>query len=153
MRAKQKLKELGIKLPEAVKPLASYIPARLESDFVFTSGQISFVDGKLKYTGLVGKDLTVEEGYDAARICCINALAAVNSVVGALDKIESIVKLTGFVASAPGFTDQAAVVNGASELLFQIFGEAGKHARTAIGVNLLPFNAPVEVEMIVKLIR
>ncbi|MFQ5789572.1 MAG: RidA family protein [Acidobacteriota bacterium] len=146
-----RLQQLGIQLPPVAKPVAAYVPAIRQGHWVFTSGQIPFVEGKLKYAGVVGADVSEEEAYDAARVCCLNALAAVQSVAGNLDKIENIVRVIGFVASAPGFTNQAKVMNGASELLAEIFGDAGKHARSAIGTSVLPLNAPVEVEMIVRL--
>ena len=146
-----KLKEMGISLPPVAKPVAAYVPAVLTDRYVYTSGQIPFVEGELKYKGRVGGDLTDKEGYEAARICVLNCLSAVKSVAGSLDSIERIVKVTGFVNSAQGFYGQPGVINGASELLGQIFGEAGRHARSAVGVSELPLNAAVEVEMIVKL--
>jgi enamine deaminase RidA (YjgF/YER057c/UK114 family) len=145
-----RLKELGIILPEVAAPLAAYVPAVKAGDFVYTAGQLPFVDGKLKYIGVVGRDVTLEEAADAARICALNAIAAVKSVLGDLDEVEQVVKLTGWVASADNFTDQPKVINGASELVGEIFGESGKHARAAVGVNTLPLGTPVEVEMIVK---
>ena len=151
MSIAEKLKALGIILPEVPAPVAAYVPAVKAGDFVFTAGQIPFVEGKLKYAGVVGKDLTLDQGIEAARLCALNAIAAVKSVVPDLDQIEQVVKLTGWIASANDFTDQAKVMNGASELVGQIFGAAGKHARAAVASNVLPLNAPVEVEMIVKL--
>jgi len=147
----EKLTELGITLPEAPAPVAAYVPAVQAGGFVFTAGQLPMVEGKLKYTGVVGKDLTLEQAVDAARICALNGVAAVKSLIGDLDKVERVVKLTGWVASTNDFTDQAKVLNGASELVGEIFAEAGKHARAAVASNVLPLNAPVEVEMIVKL--
>ena len=146
-----KLKEMGIELPEAPKPLAAYVPAVQAGDFVFSSGQIPMAAGELKYKGKVGADLTEEQGQEAARQCAINCLSAVKGLVGSLDKIEKITKVTGFVNSAPGFTAQPKVINGASEFLGEVFGEAGKHARSAVGVSELPLNAAVEVEVIIKL--
>jgi enamine deaminase RidA (YjgF/YER057c/UK114 family) len=146
-----KIKELGYELPETPKPLAAYVPAVLVKDIVYTAGQGTLVKGEIKYTGIVGKDLTEEEGKKAAEICALNCLAAVKSVIGSLDKIEQIVKLTVFVNSADNFYNQPEVANGASELLGKIFGEKGAHARSAVGVNALPRNIAVEVEMIVKL--
>ena len=151
MSITEKLNELGITLPQVPTPVAAYVPAVKAGDFVFTAGQIPFVEGKLKYAGVVGKDLTLEQGIEAAQLCALNAIAAVKSVISDLDQIEQVVKLTGWVASANDFTDQAKVMNGASELVGRIFGEAGKHARAAVASNVLPLNAPVEVEMIVKL--
>ena len=144
------MKEMGITLPETVKPLAAYIPAIRTGDYVYTSGQVPFAEGKLKYSGKIGLDLSVEEGQKAAELCALNALSAIKGVTGDLDKIEQIVKVTVFVNSADGFTDQPKVANGASEFFGKIFGEAGKHARSAVGVNELPVNSAVEVEMIVK---
>ena len=146
-----KLKEMGIELPEAPKPLAAYIPAIQAGEFVYTSGQVPLASGELKYKGKVGSDLTEEQGYEAARLCAINCLSAIKGVIGDLDKIAQVIKVTGFVNSAPGFSSQPKVINGASEFLSQVFGDAGKHARAAVGVSELPINAAVEVEMIVKL--
>lgn len=150
MSYEAKLKELGIELPEAPKPVAAYVSAVRAGGFVYTSGQITMQQGVLKYVGKVGQDLTVEEGYQAARICALNALSAVRAVAGSLDNIEQIVKVVGFVNSADGFTEQPKVINGASELLRDIFGSAGQHARSAVGANELPLNTAVEIEMIVK---
>ncbi len=147
----EKIKELGFELPEAPKPLAAYVPALAANDFVFTAGQLPSVKGELKYKGKVGRDLTEEEGKKAAEICALNCLGAVKGVIGSLDKIDRIIKLTVFVNSAEGFTSQPKVANGASELIGKIFGDNGRHARSAVGVNELPLDAPVEVEMIVKL--
>lgn len=144
------MKEMGITLPETVKPLAAYIPAIRTGDYVYTSGQVPFAEGKLKYSGKIGFDLSVEEGQNAAALCALNALSAIKSEIGDLNNIERVVKVTVFVNSANGFTDQPKVANGASEFLGKIFGEAGKHTRSAVGVNELPVNSAVEVEMIVK---
>lgn len=146
----EKMKELGFTLPETVKPLAAYIPAIRTGDYVYTSGQVPFANGELKYGGKIGFDLSLEEGQKAAELCTLNALSAIKGVTGDLDKIEQIVKVTVFVNSADGFTDQPKVANGASEFLGKIFGEAGKHTRSAVGVNELPVNSAVEIEMIVK---
>lgn len=146
-----KLKELGISLPQAPRPLASYVPAVQTGDYIYTSGQIPMVDGELKYRGRVGDDLSEEQGYEAAKICAVNCLSAVKDLAGSLDNIERIIKVTGFVSSAPGFVSQPKVINGASDLLGQVFGEAGRHARAAVGVSELPLGAAVEVEMIIKL--
>lgn len=145
-----KLKEMGITLPAAPKPLASYVPAVMADSCVYTSGQIPLVGGELKFKGKVGADLTEEQGYEAAKTCAINCLSVIKEQIGSLDNIERIVKVTGFVNSAPGFANQPRVVNGASDLLGAVFGEAGRHARSAVGVSELPINAAVEVEMIVK---
>jgi enamine deaminase RidA (YjgF/YER057c/UK114 family) len=131
-------------------PAGAYIPARRSGSLVFTAGQVPFVDGVLPATGKVGAEVTPEQGYDLARICALNALAAVDRLVG-LDAVTGVVKVVGFVASAPGFTGQPGVVNGASDLLGAVFGEAGRHARSAVGVAELPLGAPVEVELVVEL--
>ncbi len=146
----EKIKELGFELPEVAKPVAAYIPALTVGDLVFTAGQIPFIKGELKYKGKVGGDLTLQEGQKAAEICALNCLAAIKGVAGDLNKIERVVKLTVFVNNIDGYADQPKVANGASELIGKIFGEKGKHARVAVGVNGLPLNAAVEVEMIVK---
>lgn len=145
-----KIRELGFSLPDAPKPLAAYVPALLTGDFVFTAGQLPISNGQLKYTGKVGKDVSEEEGKKAAEICVLNCLSAVKGVIGELNRIEQVIKLTVFVNSAEGFVNQPAVANGASELMEKIFGKNGSHARSAVGVSELPKNAPVEIEMIVK---
>ena len=144
-----RLRELGIALPDVAAPLASYVPAVRTGNVVYTSGQLPMAAGKLVGTGKVGAEVTPEEGKAMARICVLNALAAVDSLVG-IDAVARVVKVVGFVASAPGFTGQPGVVNGASELLAEVFGETGAHARSAVGVSELPLGAPVEVEMIVE---
>ncbi len=144
----KRLEELQIELPEAPKPLAAYIPAIQVGKFIYTSGQLPMKDGTLTATGKTGKNVTTEEAQNAARIAVINCLSAIKSVIGSLDAIQQIVKITVFVNSAEGYTDQPVVANGASELLLQIFGDAGKHARSAVGVCELPRNAAVEVELI-----
>ena len=145
-----RLRELGITLPSVATPAGAYIPAKRAGGLVFTAGQVPFVDGALAATGKVGAEITPEQAYDLARTCTLNALAAVDGLVG-LDAVASVVKVVGFVASAPGFTGQPGVVNGASELLADVFGEAGRHARSAVGVAELPLGAPVEVELVVEL--
>ncbi len=150
MNFEAKIKELGINIPEAAKPVAAYVPAVKIGDYVYTSGQMPVVSGELKFKGKVGKAVTLEQGYEAAKVCVINCLAAVKSVAGSLDNIEQIIKVVGFVNSAPGFNNQPTVINGASELLSLIFGKAGEHARSAVGVAELPLDAAVEVELIVK---
>ncbi len=147
----EKIKELGFELPEVAKPLAAYIPAKQVGNLVMTSGQVPLVKGVINYAGKVGSDLSEEEGQKAAQICALNCLAAIKGVIGNLDKIVEIVKLTAFVASAESFTAQPKVANGASELIGEIFGEAGKHVRSAVGVTSLPLNAAVEIEMIVRI--
>ncbi len=146
----EKIKELGFELPEIAKPLAAYIPAKKVGDLVMTSGQVPLVKGEIKFVGKVGAGLTAEEGQSAARVCALNCLAAIKGIIGSLDNIEEIFKLTVFVSSADGFTAQPKVANGASELIVNIFGEKGKHARSAVGVSELPLNSAVEIEMIVK---
>ncbi len=147
----KKLKELGIELPEPPKPLGAYVPAVVVPPFVFVSGEKASVRGVLRYKGKVGKDLTLQEGYEAARVCAINCLACLKSAVGDLGRIERIVKVEGYINSADGFNQQPKVLNGASDLLLRVFGDAGQHARVAVGVNELPDDSPVEVSMIAKL--
>ncbi|MWV49230.1 RidA family protein [Rathayibacter sp. VKM Ac-2803] len=145
----ERLAELGIELPAVATPAGAYVPAVVTGSLVFTAGQVPFVDGALPATGKVGDGVSPEVAKDLARVCALNALAAVAEVLGSLDRVTQIVKMTGFVASASGFTGQPGVINGASEVLGEIFGEAGKHARSAVGVAELPLGAPVEVELIV----
>ncbi|MEU7903324.1 RidA family protein [Actinoplanes sp. NPDC049118] len=145
-----RLAELGLTLPSVVPPLASYVPAVQSGNYVYVSGQLPMVDGKLPHVGKVGADVTVEQGAELARYCALNALAAIDSLVG-LGRVVKIVKVTGFVASADGFTGQPAVVNGASELFGEVLGELGRHARSAVGVVALPLGAPVEVEVIAEI--
>jgi enamine deaminase RidA (YjgF/YER057c/UK114 family) len=145
-----RLTELGITLPPVAAPVAAYVPAVRTGSYVYTSGQLPMVEGKLAATGKVGGEITPEEAHDLARICALNAVAAVDALVG-IDTVARVVKVVGFVASATGFTGQPAVVNGASELLGEIFGDVGKHARSAVGVAELPLGAPVEVELVVEL--
>ena len=147
----EKIKQMGITIPEVVKPLAAYIPAMQVGNLVMTSGQVPISAGTVKYIGKVGKDLSEEEGKEAAKLCALNCLSAIKSVIGSLDKIKRIVKLTVFVSSAEGFTAQPKVANGASEFIGEIFGDAGKHVRSAVGVSELPLNSAVEIEMIVEI--
>lgn len=149
MTTSERLAELGIELPAVVAPLAAYVPAVRTGNLVYTSGQLPMIDGALPQAGKVGGDVTAEEAKGLARTCALNALAAVHSLVG-VDSVVRVVKVVGFVASAPGFNGQPGVVNGASELLGDVFGDAGVHARSAVGVSELPLNAPVEVELIVE---
>ena len=144
-----RLTELGIELPAVTKPVAAYVPAVRTGSLVYTSGQLPFIDGALAATGKVGGEVGPEEAKRHARTCALNALAAVHALAG-VDSVVRVVKVVGFVASAEGFTGQPAVVNGASELLGEVFGEAGQHARSAVGVAELPLGAPVEVELIVE---
>ena len=149
MTASQKLAELGIELPDVVPPLAAYVPAVRTGNLVYTAGQLPMRSGKLIGTGKVGAEITPEDGKALARVCALNALAAVHSLVG-IDAVTRVVKVVGFVASTAGFHGQPGVINGASELLGEVFGEAGAHARSAVGVSELPLDAPVEVEIIVE---
>jgi enamine deaminase RidA (YjgF/YER057c/UK114 family) len=146
-----RLAELGIELPEVVAPLAAYVPAVRTGNLVYTSGQLPMQGGQLPAEGKVGGEVSAEDGKALARICGLNALAAVHALVG-IDSVVRIVKVVGFVASAPGFNGQPAVINGASELMGEVFGPAGAHARSAVGVSELPLNAPVEVELIVEVV-
>ena len=147
----EKLRELGYTLPEPPTPKGVYVTALEVDGMVYTSGSSCFEGGGLKYQGKVGAELTVEQGYDASKITMLNLLSVLKQHIGDLDRIGQVVKLTGYVASAPGFGQQPAVINGASELLGQVLGERGKHARSAMGVNELPMDSPVEIELIVKL--
>jgi enamine deaminase RidA (YjgF/YER057c/UK114 family) len=149
-KIENRLEQMGLNLPEAPKPVAAYISAKQSGKLVFTAGQLPMVDGELISKGLLGQDIEVEQANNAARICTINALAAIKGVIGDLDRIKQIVRVVGYVASVPTFTQQPAVVNGASELLLEIFGEAGKHARSAVGMAVLPLNASVEIELTVE---
>ncbi|MFF0575247.1 RidA family protein [Streptosporangium saharense] len=152
MTPEEKLGELGLTLPEVVAPLAAYVPAVRTGNHVYTSGQLPVADGKLLATGKVGAEVSPEDAYQLARTCALNALAAVASVVGDLSNVVRVVKVVGFVASDPAFSGQPKVVNGASELLAEVFGDAGKHARSAVGVAVLPLDAPVEVELVVEVV-
>lgn len=149
MSAKERLAEQGITLPQVVAPVAAYVPAVRTGNLVYTAGQLPFVDGKLPVTGKVGADVAPDAGKALARVCALNALAAIDSLVD-LNSVTRVVKVVGFVASAPGFQGQPGVINGASELLAEVFGDNGKHARSAVGVAELPLGAPVEVELIVE---
>ena len=146
----ERLAELGLEVPEVAKPVAVYVPAVRSGNQVFTSGQLPMRAGELISTGTVGKDVTPEEAYACAQQCALNAIAAVKSIVGDLSNVKRVVKVVGFVASTPDFTGQPGVVNGASELLGKVFGDAGVHARSAVGVAALPLGAPVEVEILVE---
>lgn len=144
-----RLEALGLTLPEVVTPVAAYVPAVQSGNHVYVSGQVPMIQGGLPATGKVGGEITPESAREMAATCALNALAAIDSLVG-LERVVKVVKVTGFVASAPGFTGQPAVINGASELFGEVFGEAGRHARSAVGVAELPLGAPVEVEVIVE---
>jgi len=146
----ERLAELGLAIPDVAAPVAAYVPAVVAGGLVYTAGQLPFVDGSLPQSGKVGAEVSPEIAKDLAAICVLNALAAVKSAIGSLDRITRIVKVVGFVASAESFTGQPSVVNGASELLVDIFGDAGRHARSAVGVAVLPLDSPVEVEIIAE---
>lgn len=151
MSVEEKLRELGYTLPKPPAPKGVYVTALEVDGMLFTSGSSCFVNGELRYTGKLGSGLTVEEGREAARCTMLNLLSVIKEHIGDLDRIERVVKVLGFVASAPGFNSQPQVLNGASELLADILGERGRHARSAVGVNELPMNTCLEIEMIVKI--
>lgn len=150
MAIEQKLQSMGMTLPEVAKPVAGYVPAVRSGNLVYTSGQLPTTGGRLHYRGKVGGEVDEDTAYEASRIAALNALAAVKSVIGDLDKIVRVVRVMGYVSSAMGFNNQPAVVNGASDFLKELFGDAGQHARSAIGVFQLPLDAPVEVELLVE---
>jgi enamine deaminase RidA (YjgF/YER057c/UK114 family) len=150
MTVDERLLEMGIALPEPPPPAGSYLPARRTGNLVFLAGQLPLAKGKLVYKGKLGNDLDVEDGYEAAKLCALNALSILKTELGSLDHIVKLVRVTGFVSSAPGFTDQPKVINGASEFLNQVLGEAGGHARVAIGVAELPLGAAVELELVAE---
>jgi enamine deaminase RidA (YjgF/YER057c/UK114 family) len=149
MTASAKLADLGIVLPSVVPPVAAYVPANRSGNYVYTSGQLPMRDGALPAVGKVGAEVDPEAAKDLAKQCAINALAAIDALVG-IDNVARVVKVVGFVASDPSFTGQPAVINGASELFVEVFGDAGAHARSAVGVAVLPLDAPVEVEVVVE---
>jgi enamine deaminase RidA (YjgF/YER057c/UK114 family) len=143
-----RLAELGISIPQLAKPVAAYVPAVITGNLVFTSGQLPFVDGKIDALGKVGGAVTPEQAKELAAVCVLNGLAAAKSVLGSLDRITRVVKVVGFVASEPSFTGQPGVINGASELLGEIFGDVGQHSRSAVGLTVLPLDSPVEIEFV-----
>jgi enamine deaminase RidA (YjgF/YER057c/UK114 family) len=149
-RIEARLAELGLALPAVAAPVAAYVPAVVTGNYVYTSGQLPFVDGSLPATGKVGTEVSADDAKKYAATSAINAIAALKSVLGDLDRVVRIVKVVGFVASEPGFTGQPGVINGASELLGEVFGDAGVHARSAVGVAVLPLDSPVEVELIAE---
>lgn len=150
MNVEAKLESIGIRIPQAPKPVANYVPAVRTGDLLFTSGVLPMREGRLVFSGRLGKDLTIEQGQEAARQALLNALAVMRQELESLNRVGRVVKLTGYVASAPGFTDQPLVLNGASDLLVAVFDDAGRHARVAVGVSELPLGAPVEIELIVQ---
>lgn len=150
MNYEQKISELGLALPNVAPPAGSYLPSVISGNLVFTAGQIPLVEGEIAATGKVGDEVSLERAQELARICLLNALAAVKSEIGDLQRVKRIVKLVGFVSSDPGFIQQPQVINAASDLLAEIFGEAGRHARSAVGVAVLPLDVPVEIELIVE---
>ena len=152
MTIEQKLAELGLELPNVATPAGAYVPAVISGNLVFTAGQIPVVDGVMMATGKVGNEISPEFAKEIAQRCALNALAAIKSVLGDLSRVKRVVKVVGFVASTPEFTGQPGVLNGASELLGKVFGDAGLHARSAVGVASLPHDAPVEVELIVEFV-
>jgi len=145
-----RLKELGYSLPEPPKPIASYVPSVRVGKLLFVSGVLPLVNDRPLYTGKLGREVTLEQGYEAAKVAALNALSIIKSSLGSLEKVRRVVRLVGYVASAEGFNEQPKVVNGASDLLIQVFGDKGKHSRVAVGVMELPRGAPVEIEMIVQ---
>jgi enamine deaminase RidA (YjgF/YER057c/UK114 family) len=151
-KIEKKLIQLGLPLPEVPKPVAAYIPAKRINNLVFTAGQLPMVNGSIVCAGLLGNNVEIEDANKAAQICTLNALAAIKGVIEDLDNIKQIIKVVGYVASANTFTKQPAVINGASELLLELFGDNGKHVRSAVGVAVLPLNAAVEIELIVEVI-
>jgi len=150
MTPEERLAELGLTVPEVPTPVAVYLPALRTGNYIFTSGQLPMRDGQLIATGKVGGEITTEQAVECARQCALNAIAAVRAEIGDLSKIKRIVKVVAFVASTPDFTGQPGVANGASELFGEVFGEIGRHARSAVGVSVLPLDAPVEVELLVE---
>jgi enamine deaminase RidA (YjgF/YER057c/UK114 family) len=151
MSIEKKLNDMGIELPESPKPVGSYVPVQIIGNLAFTSGQTARINGVRRYLGKIGTDVTVEEGFLSARDACLNCLASLKREVGSLDKIKRIIKVVGFVNGAPGFNQQPAIINGASDLLLSLYGSNGPHARSAVGVADLPFDASVELEMIVEI--
>ncbi len=150
MDVEQRLRDMGLQIPDVAAPVAAYIPGVRTGNLLFTSGQLPTVKGELKSAGHVGSEVTPEEAYEAARLACLNCLGVIKAELGDLSRVKQVVKVTGFVSSDPDFTGQPQVVNGVSELLVQLFGERGKHARAAVGMASLPLGASVEVEMIVE---
>jgi enamine deaminase RidA (YjgF/YER057c/UK114 family) len=151
MGAEERLHEMGLELPPAPQPVASYVPVVVSRGLAFVAGQVALSEGKLMWSGRLGADVDIEAGAEAARRCALQALAALKAELGSLDRVKRIVRVAVFVASAEGFTDQPKVANGASDLLVEVFGDAGRHARAAVGVSELPMGAPVEVELVAEI--
>lgn len=151
MKIEEKIKKKGYKLPDSSPPIASYVNGVVTENLLFISGKLPIGEGKVKYAGKIGKDLTLEQGYESAKLCALHAIASARETLGDLDRILRVVKVNGFVNVAPGFTDIPKVINGASDLFVEIFGEMGKHARSAIGVSELPLNSSVEIEVIFEI--
>ena len=152
MSYEQKLKQLGLELPAPPKPVANYVPVVRAGDLLFLSGVLPSRDGQLIMTGKLGQNLSIEQGMEAAKAAVLNGLSIIRSEAGSLDRVKQIVKMVGYIVSAPGFTDQPQVLNGASDLLVSVFGEAGRHARVAVGAAELPRGAPVEIELIIQVV-
>ena len=152
-KVEDRLRELGIEIPDVPTPLGSYKPASVSGNLIFVSGQLPFEDGRLLLEGKVGAEVSIEEGMRAAKACSVNALAVMSTELGSLERVKRIIKITGYVASSPGFHNQANVINGASDLFYQVFGDNGRHARAAVGVSELPLNSPVEIELIAEISR
>lgn len=151
-RIEARLKELGITVPEAPAPAANYVPWIISGNLLFVSGQLPMENGKIAVAGVLGAGVTLEEGQQAAKLCAVNIIAQARAALGELDRVARIVRLGGFVASAADFTDQPKVVNGASDLMVEVFGDPGRHARAAVGVNVLPLGASVEVEAVIEFV-
>lgn len=150
MNVENKLKEMGIDLPDAPAPIANFLPCKRVGDLVYVSGQGPIINGVQLYTGKLGAEIGVEDGYQAARACAVNLLAQLKTFLGDLDKVKQIVHIKGYVASVPTFTNQPGVINGCSDLMVEVFGQKGRHTRCALGTNVLPTDIPVEIEMIVE---
>lgn len=148
-RIERRLEELGLELPEAVAPLYSYVPVKIHQGVAYVSGQVPRVDGEVPYTGKVGGDVTVDQARELAKICVLKGLSCVKAAIGNLDDVEQILKVTGYVQTAPGFSEPSKVIDAASELLVDLFGESGRHARTAMGAAELPSNTPVEIDFVI----
>lgn len=151
MKIEDRVRAINLEISEPVKPLGAYLPALLCGNQIYVSGQLPFLNGELLHPGLLGRDITIEQGYEAARICALNSLSAIKTVLSDLDKIKRIVKINGYVSSEKGFNDQPKIINGASEFFFEIFGESGRHARSAVGVPGLPMGSCVELDLIAEI--